>query len=345
MVAFGVIGLAHPHISRMIDLVRAQGGELKAIARFESGIDTTEISSLNPSAEMRKFEDIISDPDIELVLCAARPRMRSLHVAASLGAGKAVFCAKPAAIKMSDVVDIRAAYNSSGAAFRVFFSEVLDCVATQTALSLVQAGKVGEVVQVIGAGPHKLSAKPRPDWFFDRHENGGILADLGSHQAYQFLSFSGQDRVGVSAAWTALLPQQFGAGFDVAGEVSFEAQGTRGHSRVDWLLPRSFPRWGDTRLSILAEFGRIEVFKNGDPSGVRHDPSVLLMLSDEIRSIDMVPLRNLASEVLREVRRPSERGALNAQRDILATELAVRAQELADFNHSQLNAKDALHVQ
>lgn len=345
MVTFGVIGLSHPHISRMIDLVRAQGGLLRAFTRFEGDIDTAKISSLNPSAEMRKFEDIISDPDIDLVLCAARPRMRSSHVAASLRAGKAVFCAKPAAIRMSDVADIRAAFERSGAAFRVFFSEVLDCVATQTALSLVQSGKVGEVVQVIGAGPHKLSAKPRPDWFFDRHENGGILADLGSHQAYQFLSFSGRDRVDVSSAWTALLPQQFGTGFDVAGEVSFEALGTRGHARVDWLLPRSFPRWGDTRLSIVAERGRIEVFKNGDPSGTRHDPSVLLMISDEIRSVEMVPLQNLASEVLQEIRRPSEHGALNTQRDILATELAVRAQELADHKHSQLNAKEALHVQ
>ena len=40
-------------------------------------------------------------------------------------------------------------------------------------------------------GPHRPNLASRPTWFFERERYGGILCDIGSHQAEQFLYFTG----------------------------------------------------------------------------------------------------------------------------------------------------------
>ena len=56
---------------------------------------------------------------------------------------------------------------------------------------IIADGAIGTVINVIGTGPHRLSASSRPEWFFKKAQYGGILCDIGSHQIEQFLHFSG----------------------------------------------------------------------------------------------------------------------------------------------------------
>ena len=50
------------------------------------------------------------------------------------------------------------------------------------------------MIQVLGLGPHRLTAASRPAWFFEREKYGGILCDIGSHQIEQFLYYAGAQR-------------------------------------------------------------------------------------------------------------------------------------------------------
>ena len=94
---------------------------------------------------------------------------------------------------------------------------------------------VGEVVQVLGLGPHRLSASQRPSWFFERVEYGGIICDLGSHQAEQFLSFTGSDSAMVEFARATNLHHQAYPELEDFGEFSLTApSGASGYFRVDW---------------------------------------------------------------------------------------------------------------
>jgi hypothetical protein len=65
---------------------------------------------------------------------------------------------------------------------------------------LVKAGAIGRVVQTVGLGPHWMTPKSRPAWFFERARYGGILCDIAWHQADQFLFFTGSTRADVVAA-------------------------------------------------------------------------------------------------------------------------------------------------
>ena len=44
---------------------------------------------------------------------------------------------------------------------------------------LVKAGAIGKVIQTVGLGPHRMTPKTRPAWFFERERYGGILCDIG----------------------------------------------------------------------------------------------------------------------------------------------------------------------
>lgn len=65
---------------------------------------------------------------------------------------------------------------------------------------LIEEGRIGKVVQVLGMGPHRLNAPSRPDWFFKHDQYGGILCDIGSHQIEQFLFYTGAKDAEVLAA-------------------------------------------------------------------------------------------------------------------------------------------------
>jgi predicted dehydrogenase len=123
------------------------------------------------------------------------------------------------------------------------------------------------VLQTIGLGPHRLSPKTRPPWFFDQKRNGGILVDLGSHQFDQFLYFTGSTKAEVVAAQVRNAHHPDHPGLDDFGDVMLHGDQGTGYVRVDWFTPEGLGSWGDGRLVILGSDGFIEVRKNIDIAG------------------------------------------------------------------------------
>ncbi len=61
----------------------------------------------------------------------------------------------------------------------------------------MQAGAIGKVVQTMNIAPHQMNSVSRPAWFFDKGRYGGILTDIGSHQADQFLFYTNSTKARV----------------------------------------------------------------------------------------------------------------------------------------------------
>ena len=110
---------------------------------------------------------------------------------------------KPAFTTLDQLAAARRVQAETRRIFSVCFSERFENAATVRAGELVQAGAIGRVVHTVGLGPHRLSAPSRPAWFFERARYGGILADIASHQADQFLFFTGATQAEVVAAQVA----------------------------------------------------------------------------------------------------------------------------------------------
>ena len=116
------------------------------------------------------------------------------------------------------------------------------------------------MVQVLGLGPHRLSASARPTWFFEKAKYGGILCDIGSHQIEQFLFYSGASDAVVTSARVANYAHQEYPELEDFGDAALVADnGAACYFRVDWLTPDGLRTWGDGRTIILGTEGYIEL--------------------------------------------------------------------------------------
>ena len=98
----------------------------------------------------------------------------------------------------------------TGRFWSVTFSERFEVRCAVRAGELVRDGRIGQVVQTLGLGPHREGDRAhlaggagRPDWFYDRDRSGGILTDIASHQIDQFLWFTGAETAEVVSSTVA----------------------------------------------------------------------------------------------------------------------------------------------
>ena len=155
----------------------------------------------------------------------------------------------------------------TGRIYSIVYSERFENRATVRAGELVKAGAIGRVVQTIGLGPHRINIPSRPEWFFHKARYGGILCDIASHQADQFLFFTGSTTAEVVASQVGNVHYRQYPEFEDFGDMMVRGNGGTGYIRVDWFTPDGLPTWGDGRLTVLGTDGFIEVRKNVDIAG------------------------------------------------------------------------------
>src|SRR5262249_46958354 len=160
--------------------------EVRAIVATDASLGPW-LASQYPDA---RGDDPYAD-DIDLVVTAAIPSDRAQVSLDALRAGKDVVLDKPGVTTVEQLDEVRAAQAQSGRRWLVVFGERLGSPAMNEALDLVRRGAIGEVVHTVGLGPHTLALRHRPKWFYDPARYGGILTDIGAHQADQFLAFTG----------------------------------------------------------------------------------------------------------------------------------------------------------
>jgi predicted dehydrogenase len=210
---------------------------------------------------------ILEDPRIQLVVSAAIPCDRGPLGVEVMRHGKDYMSDKPAFTTLAQLAEARGVQAETGRIFSVCFSERFENAATVRAGELAAAGAIGKVVHTTGLGPHRINAPSRPPWFFRRAQSGGILTDIASHQADQFLFFTGATRAEVVAAQVANWKHPQWPGLEDFGEMLLRADGATGYVRVDWYTPDGLGTWGDGRLVILGTEGYLELRKYVDVAG------------------------------------------------------------------------------
>jgi predicted dehydrogenase len=243
--------------------------------------------------------------------------------------GKDYMCDKPGVTTLKQLADVRRVQAETRRIYSIMYSERLENRATVKAGELVKAGAIGRVIQTIGLGPHRMNPKTRPAWFFERPRFGGILCDIGSHQADQFLYLTGSTHAEVVAAQVGNVRNQQHPTFEDFGDVMLRGDGGTGYIRVDWFTPDGLATWGDGRLTILGTDGFIEIRKNIDIAGRPGASHLFLVDQKETRYIDTrdVPLpygEQLVSDVVNRTET-----AMPQAHCFLATELMLKAQKQA----------------
>ena len=283
---FGVIGLNHGHIYSQVAATIAGGGELVSFHAKEPDL-VEAFAKRHPQAKLARSErEILEDPSLKLVVSASIPNERAPLGIDVMRHGKDFMVDKPGMTTLEQLADVRRVQAETKRIYSVMYSERHENKATVRAGELVKAGAIGKVIQTAGLGPHRMTPKTRPAWFFERERYGGILCDIASHQFDQFLFFTGSTRADVLASQVGNVHHPEYPGFEDFGDVMLRGDGGSGYIRVDWFTPDGLQTWGDTRLTVLGSDGYIEVRKNIDIAGRPGSNHLFLVDQKETRYID-----------------------------------------------------------
>jgi len=328
-IRFAVIGLDHNHILGITEAVIRGGGELvafysnlpKAVAAFQM---------LHPTAKLaRSEEEILEDTSIQLVAGAGIPNLRAPLGIRVMQHGKDYLSDKPAVTTLEQLAEVRKVSAETGRMFAILYSERLEVPAAIQAGYLVKAGAIGKVVQTINIAPHQINAPSRPEWFWDAEQFGGILCDIGSHQAEQFVYYTGSTTAEVTASQIANVNHKNRPKFQDFGDMMLHGNGGAGYVRVDWFTPNGLGTWGDGRLFLLGTEGSIELRKYIDVAGRPGGNHLFLVDQKQARYIDCskVALPFGPQFVADVVNRTHI--AQDQEQALLAAELVIKAQKNA----------------
>jgi predicted dehydrogenase len=323
----------HGHIYGMVANLVAAGATLGWI--FEP--DDAKARAMQrryPEARRAKhFDEILNDSRVRMIATAAIPCLRAEIGVRVIAAGKDYFTDKCPFTTLDQLQKIRAMVASTGQIYAVCYSERLQNEATEHALNLAKQGVIGDVVQVLGLGPHRLSAPERPPWFFVKDQYGGIICDLGSHQVEQFLSFTGSSSGKVNWARAVNLHHPEYPELEDFGEAAMTGRdGAAGYFRVDWFTPKGLRTWGDGRLFVQGTKGSIECRKYVDVGAPNLLENVVIVVTESGEERHEVTGRVGFPYFSRLITDCLERQetAMTQAHTFLAAELALKAQQLAD---------------
>ncbi|MBD2703707.1 Gfo/Idh/MocA family oxidoreductase [Spirosoma sp. BT702] len=328
-IRFSVIGMNHGHIYGQVGAVTRGGGELVSFYAKEPEL-VAEFAKRFPQAKQAKSEaEILDDKSIQLVLSSAIANERAPLGIRVMKAGKDFMSDKPGITTLDQLAEVRKVQKETKRIYSIMYSERLENKATVKAGELVKAGAIGNVIQTIGLGPHRMNPKTRPAWFFEKKQFGGIICDIASHQFDQYLFFTGSTKADIVAAQVGNVHFPQYPNFEDFGDVMLRGDGGMGYIRVDWFTPDGLKSWGDGRLTILGTEGFIEIRKNIDPGGREGGNHLFITDQKETRYVDSSK-ENLpyGEQLVNDVLNRTET-AMSQEHCFLATELSLKAQKQA----------------
>ena len=329
---FAVAFLDHGHIYGQTN------GLLEAGATLSSVYDPDEAKV---RAFCKKFpqvklasnlDEILNDQSIHLIASAAIPDQRAGIGQQVIEAGKDYFTDKSPFTTMTQLEQIQSLVKATGKKYLVYYAERVHNEAAWHAGELIDQGHVGKVIQVLNLAPHRLSAKSRPGWFFEKARYGGIITDIGSHQVEQFLTYAGCYDATVNFALSRNCNHPDYPELEDFGEFSLTGDnGASFYSRVDWFTPAGMPVWGDGRTFIVGTSGTMEVRKYVDP--MRKAPASVIHLTTEQGSREIDCLGTIGfpffGQLILDVLNRTE-NSMGQDHIFKAAEISLRAQAIAD---------------
>ena len=325
-VRFGVIGVNHDHINGMTSELLEAGAELVGFHAAEDDLATRYAARFDSARRVSSRDALLDDPSIQLIATAGINNERGPLGVEVMRHGKDFLSDKPGFTSMDVLEEARRVQRDTGSKFLIDFSERFRNPAMVKAAELVSAGAIGRVLQTVGLGPHRLNAHTRPAWFYSREQSGGILTDIGSHQADHFLHFTGSTTAEVVASQVGNLAHPETPSLEDFGDALVRGNGGTGYFRLDWFTPGGLPVFGDGRLTILGTDGFIEVRKNIDLAGRSGPGHVFLVDQRSTQYVDCSQVElPFAHQLLNDVCNRTET-AMTQFHSFLAAELALRAE-------------------
>ncbi len=326
---FSCIGLNHGHIYGQANAMLRAGAELVSFYAKEPDLAQAFLKRFPQAKLARSEEEILEDQNIKLVLSASIPSDRAPLGIKVMEHGKDYMADKPGIISLEQLAEVKRVQKKTGRIYSIMYSERFENRATVKAGELVQGGAIGQVVQTIGLGPHRMNLSSRPSWFFDKKYYGGIICDIGSHQCDQFLYFTGSTKAEIVSSQVGNVHYPQYPAFEDFGDMTVRGNKGTGYIRVDWFTPDGLATWGDGRLTILGTEGYIDIRKNIDIGGKPGGSHLFLVDQKQTQYVDCSKVDlPYGAQLIEDILNRTET-AMSQEHCFLATEIALKAQKQA----------------
>lgn len=332
----GVAHLDHGHIYGMAANLKQAGATIakvfdrheKRVAYFKKTFPEVEVVS--------SFDELLQDPELKMIAAAAVPSMRGPVGVEVMHHGKDYFTDKTPFTSLTQLETATQAARDTKQKYVCCYSERVQNESAEYAVELIRDSVIGDVIQVIGLGPHRLNASQRPKWFFEKEKYGGIICDIGSHQAEQFLTFTGATDAAVSQARVHNYAHPEFPELEDFGDFSLVGNNeASGYFRMDWFTPDGLRTWGDGRTTILGSKGYIELRKYvdvGQPEMTTDNVYVVTQEGEERHSVaGKIGYPFFPALILDCLNRTEN--AMTQAHGFKAAEICLRAQALAEAEH------------
>jgi 1,5-anhydro-D-fructose reductase (1,5-anhydro-D-mannitol-forming) len=324
-VGWGIVGYGWVARDYMEPGIRAAGHRLVAVCD-----PNPECRAAAERAGARAHADLaglIAEPDVEAVYVATPNHLHRGAVEALAAAGKAILCEKPMAATLADAEAITRAVDSK----KIFYGTAFDQrhhPAHRMIRAQIEAGRLGTVtaVRIVYACwlGRDWSEAGQPNWRIDAAQaGGGALMDLAPH-GLDLVDFLLGEPIADLAALTQTKVQDYAVD-DGALLIGRTAGGALASLHVAYNCPDALPR---RRLEVVGTRG---MFVAENTMGQTAGGSLTVIDGASGRAeplgfdADSSPFTEQVRAFGSALRRPEERAAYAASRDLHTMRLVARA--------------------
>lgn len=325
-VGWGIVGYGWVARDYMAPGIRAAGHRLVAIC--DPGEASRRAAEAEGARAHADLAGLLAEPEVEAVYVATPNHLHRGAVEALSAAGKAVLCEKPMAASLADAEAMAAAVRGSG----IFYGTAFDQrhhPGHRAMRAAIAAGRLGTVtaIRIVYAcwlDRAWTSFQGQDNWRIDPAQaGGGALIDLAPH-GLDLVDFLVGNSVTDIAALTQAKAQDYAVD-DGALLIGRTGSGVLASLHVAYNCPDILPR---RRLEVLGTRGQLTAT---DTMGQVAGGSVTF--TDGVTgAVEALAFDLQASPFLEQVRafgsalrRPEERAAYSAERDLHTMRLIARA--------------------
>ncbi len=225
----GVVGLGYAGTTHMKAFAKHPNSKLVSIAGKELDRLPLLAAEYGASKTASDWEDLVADPDLDIISIATPNSLHHPIAVAALSAGKHVFCEKPLAVTAEQAQQMVDAAKANNRILEVAFNyrrrEDIGL-----ARQMNEAGELGRIYHSRVSWKRRAGIPGLTSWFTSANlAGGGAAIDLGPHLIDSLLHILGEPKVSaVSAVMHGELGRAGYGGMDLArqmeGSGSFEVE-------------------------------------------------------------------------------------------------------------------------
>ncbi len=296
----GFAGFRHGHIFGLYELAK-KSENIEIVAAWEENEDAKKQAESNGVFfNCNRFEDLINNPEIDIIAIGDYYGRRGQLAIKSLENGKHIIADKPLCTSLQELDEIERISKEKNLKVGL----MLDLRYHKnfvTAARLLNEGHIGEINNICFEGQHKLSYGQRPMWYFEDGKHGGTINDIAIHGIDIVKYYCGLDVAKINAArcWNKFADKEpnfkesaqfmltLSNGAGLIADVSYAQP-----SDISFPFPYywGFKIWGSNGVIAFTVGSQyVELYKNGEKEpllfeGTVSDRNCLSDLLDDINA-------------------------------------------------------------